>query len=128
MGERMLHATLCAVAASTIRIAQVPVATLGAFLEACAGHPTDDLEDLAEFAGFSLSTAKRAVPTLESFGLVGRDGSGRYVATADGVRRGMDRMPASRSSGAACSATAPSRCSWRAWRSGRTWTRRSGRR
>lgn len=90
MGERMPHATLCAVAASTIRIAQVPVATLGAFLEACAGHPTDDLEDLAEFAGFSLSTAKRAVPTLESFGLVGRDGSGRYVARADGVRRGMD--------------------------------------
>jgi DNA-binding IclR family transcriptional regulator len=86
----MLHATFCAVVASTIRIAQVPVATLGAFLEACAGHPTGDLEDLAEFAGFSLSTAKRAVPTLESFGLVSRDGSGRYVATADGVRRGMD--------------------------------------
>lgn len=68
----------------------MPVPTLGAFLEACATHPTDDLADLSEFAGFSISTGKRAIPTLESFSLVTRDGSGRFVSTADGVRRGMD--------------------------------------
>lgn len=70
----------------------MPVPTLGAFLEACAAHPTDDLADLSEFAGFSPSTGKRALPTLESLALVGRDDSGRYIATADGVHRGMDAV------------------------------------
>jgi Mn-dependent DtxR family transcriptional regulator len=75
---------------STIRIAEVSISTLGAFLEACAAHPTADLTELGEFAGFSHSTAKKAIPSLESLALVRRDESGRYVVKADGVRRGMD--------------------------------------
>ena len=85
-----MDGTICAVLGSTLRLAEVPVATLGAFLEACAAHPTDDLGDLSEFAGFSRSTGRKAVPTLESLALVKRDGSGRFAATTEGVRRGMD--------------------------------------
>jgi hypothetical protein len=78
------------VSASTLRIAEVPVSTLGSFLEACAAHSTESLQELADFAGFSVSTAKRAVPSLVSLGLVKRDGSGRFTVAVDGVRRGMD--------------------------------------
>jgi hypothetical protein len=90
MGWRIAHANLFGMTVSTLRILEVPVPTLGAFLEACAAHPTDDLEDLSEFAGFSRSTGRKAIPTLESFGLVKRDSRGRYAATVEGVRRGMD--------------------------------------
>jgi hypothetical protein len=86
----MTHATLAGIAMSMLRIAQVPIPTLGAFLEACATHPTDDLGEVSQFAGFSASTARKAIATLESLGLIGRDHSGRYVVRAEGVRRGMD--------------------------------------
>lgn len=75
---------------STLRIAQVPVPTLGALLEACATHPTGDLREISQFAGFSASTGKKAIRTLESLSLIGKDGSGRYVVTAQGVHRGME--------------------------------------
>jgi hypothetical protein len=86
----MVHATFSGMETSTLRIVQLPTPTLGAFLEAVAVHPTDSLEDVSKFAGFSVSTGKKAMPTLESLGLVGKDASGRWNVRADGVRRGMD--------------------------------------
>lgn len=72
-----------------VRIYPIPVSTLGAFMEACATHSTDTVADLAEYAGFSASTAKRAVPTLESLGVVARSDAGNYRIAVDGVSRGM---------------------------------------
>lgn len=72
-----------------LRITTVPASTLGTFIEACATHATDDLAELGNYAGFSLSTARRAVPTLESLGLIERTPTGMYTVTAPGVRRGM---------------------------------------
>lgn len=77
------------VAASTLRLNDVPIATLGAFMEACAAHPTADLEQLASFAGFSYSTARKAVPSLESLGILKRGDSGSYVVAVEGVARGI---------------------------------------
>jgi hypothetical protein len=67
----------------------VPIGTLAAFLVACAAHPSSDIEEVARFAGFSTATARRALPSLETLGLVTRDGDGIWRATADGVARGM---------------------------------------
>lgn len=77
-----------------LRITQVPIPTLGAFLEACATHTTDNVGEVSQFAGFSASTGKKAVSTLESLGLISKDSSGQYVVRAEGVRRGM--KPATR--------------------------------
>lgn len=73
----------------TLRLYQVPVSTLGAFVEAAAAHPTDDLDRLAEYAGFGRSTARKAVPTLETLGLVKREDGGPFRVTVDGVVRGV---------------------------------------
>lgn len=67
----------------------MPIKTLGAFLEAVFAHPADDLQQLANYAGFSQSTARRAVPTLETLGIVVRSADGCYSVTVDGVARGM---------------------------------------
>lgn len=75
----------------------VPIGTLAAFLEACAAHPSPDIEAVARFAGFSAATAKRALTSLETLGLVshGSDGGdGIWRATADGVVRGMKKESA----------------------------------
>lgn len=58
-------------------------------MEAAAAHPTSDLTQLAGFAGFSPSTARKAVPTLETLGIVKRDDTGPYIVTVDGVARGL---------------------------------------
>jgi hypothetical protein len=75
---------------TALRIHSVPISTLAAFMEACAAHPTDSAAELAEYAGFSLTTAKRAIPTLESLGVVMQNSDGTYVVLAPGVRRGMN--------------------------------------
>lgn len=74
---------------STLRLTQLPIATLGAFVEACATHETSDLQELATFAGFSYSTARKAVPALETVGVIARTGDGPYVLAVEGVTRGM---------------------------------------
>src|SRR5450830_1245275 len=83
--------TPCILAGMTVglRLELVPIGTLAAFLEACAAHPSTDIEDVAHFAGFSTTTAKRALRSLETLGLVSRGGDGIWRATADGVVRGM---------------------------------------
>jgi DNA-binding IclR family transcriptional regulator len=58
-------------------------------MEAAAAHPTSDLTQLAGFAGFSASTARKAMPTLETLGIVKRDDTGPYIVTVDGVARGI---------------------------------------
>lgn len=58
-------------------------------MEAAAAHPTSDLTQLAGFAGFSASTARKAVPTLETLGIVKRNDPGPYIVTVDGVARGI---------------------------------------
>jgi hypothetical protein len=73
----------------TLRIERVPVQTLAAFMEAVAVHPTDDVADIAEFAGFSAKTGSRALPSLETLGIVERDANGVYRVKAEGVSRGM---------------------------------------
>jgi hypothetical protein len=80
---------------ATLRIESVPIETLAAFLEAAEAHPTEDPELLASFAGFSARTAKRAVPSLETLGLLKRDQNGVFRVIASGVRRGMGLEAAS---------------------------------
>src|SRR5262249_48334163 len=70
-------------------LSDVPVSTLGAFIEAAAAHRTADIAALAKFAGFSLSTARKAVPTLQTLGIVTRDGDGIYAVAVDRVARGL---------------------------------------
>jgi hypothetical protein len=82
-------ATLYCMVASTIRVNAVPVETLGAFVEACAAHSTSDLEQLGSYAGFSRSTARKAVPSLETLNIVVRGSDGTYAVAVDGVTRGM---------------------------------------
>jgi hypothetical protein len=53
-------------------------------------HPGQDPTSLAAFAGFSASTARKALPTLEALNLVKRDAEGRCTSHADGVTRGGD--------------------------------------
>jgi hypothetical protein len=72
-----------------LRLEPVPIGTLAAFLEACAAHPCSNIEEVAGFAGFSAATARRALPSLESLGLVSRGDDGVWRAAADGVVRGM---------------------------------------
>lgn len=72
-----------------LRIDRVPVATLAAFMQAVSAHTSRDQGELASFAGFSPSTAKRALPTLETLGVIERDADGVYRIAADGVQRGM---------------------------------------
>lgn len=72
-----------------LRISRVPVPTLAAFMEAVAAHPTDDAGEIAEFAGFSAKTGSRALPSLETLGVVQRDSDGVYRIKVDGVSRGM---------------------------------------
>ena len=52
-------------------------------------HSTDDLERLGSYAGFSRSTAQKAVPTLETLGILKRDSGGRYKVVVEGVVRGL---------------------------------------
>ena len=63
--------------------------TLAAFLEACAAHPSADIEEVARFADFNTRTAKSALTSLETLGLAKQDGNGVWRATAPGVARGM---------------------------------------
>ena len=79
----------CPAMTDALRLMDVPVPTMCAFLEASAVHATSDLTELAEFAGFSPSTAKRAVPSLETLGLLRRSDSSGYKPVAEGLRRGM---------------------------------------
>lgn len=73
-----------------LRVQDVPPRTLLSFLEATAVHPGQGLESVSSFAGFSVSTARKALPTLESLELVERDAEGHYNATSpSGVHRGM---------------------------------------
>lgn len=68
----------------------MPIATLAAFMEAVASHPTDDAADLSAFAGFSAATGARALPSLETLGVVERDPESRvYRLNVEGVSRGM---------------------------------------
>lgn len=76
-------------ATSPLRLNEVPVSTLGAFMEAAAAHRTSDLGQLAGFAGFSSSTARKAVPTLETLGILKHEDTGPYTVTVDGVARGI---------------------------------------
>lgn len=76
-------------AVSTLRLNEVPVPTLGAFMEACTAHTTTDLEQLGSFAGFSYSTARKAVASLEALGILKRADSGPYAVAVEGVTRGM---------------------------------------
>jgi hypothetical protein len=76
-------------AGGTLRLSEVPVATLGAFVEACATYETSDLSELATLAGFSHSTARKAVPTLETLGVIQRTNGGPYSIAVEGVSRGM---------------------------------------
>jgi hypothetical protein len=75
--------------ASTLRLGEVPISTLGAFMEACAAHPNSDLEDLAAFAGFSPSTARKALPALVTLGILDRQADGSFSVSVEGVARGM---------------------------------------
>jgi hypothetical protein len=79
-------------AVSTLRLNDVPIATLGAFMEACAVHETSDLYELAAFSGFSHSTARKAVPTLETLGIIKRTNGGPYSIAVEGVTRGMNDL------------------------------------
>jgi hypothetical protein len=72
-----------------LRVNYVPISTLAAFMEACAVHPSAGQADLATFAGFSPGTAKKAIPSLQTLGIVYRDGDGVYRIAVDGVGRGM---------------------------------------
>jgi hypothetical protein len=65
----------------------VPIATLASFAEACAAHPNQPVEVLARFAGFSVATAKRALPTLEALGLAERAQS-QWSCSVQDIRRG----------------------------------------
>jgi hypothetical protein len=71
-----------------LRVHDVPPATLLAFLEATAVHPGQDLTSVSSFAGFSPSTGRKALPTLEALRLVERDGHGCYTTAVSGLRRG----------------------------------------
>jgi hypothetical protein len=73
----------------SLRLEQVPIGTLAAFLEACGVHPSSGIEEIATFAGYSTATAKRALPSLETLGLVRRGDDGVWRAAIDGVTRGM---------------------------------------
>jgi len=78
-----------------LRLVQVPIPTLAALMEACAEKPTSEVEDLADFAGFSTVTAKRALASLETLGIVERNEDGAYHVAVEGVRRGMGLQAAS---------------------------------
>lgn len=86
----MTHATIGSMDANELWIEEVSLPTLGAYLEACAAHPTGDLYDLSEYAGFSPRTGRKAIAILVALGLVKSLDSERYVITADGVHRGME--------------------------------------
>src|SRR5260221_3645958 len=72
-----------------LRLKEVPGSALGGFLEAAAAHRARDLSQLAGFAGFSSSTARKAVPTLETLGILKQDHTDPYTVTVDGVARGI---------------------------------------
>jgi len=74
-----------------LRLSEVPIGTLGAFMEACAVHRSDDVQELAKFAGFSHSTARKVVPTLETLGIVTRGANDCYLVAVDGVSRGISQ-------------------------------------
>ncbi len=74
-------------------------------MEAAAAHPTSELTHLAGFAGFGPSTARKAVPTLETLGIVKRDDTGAYSVTVEGVGRGISDEAKEQSSDVHCSAT-----------------------
>src|SRR4051812_43358317 len=78
-----------------LRVEQVPISTLAAFMEAAAVHPSSDVQAIASFAGFSPRTAARALPSLETLGVIRRDGAGVYRVAVDGIGRGMDATAAS---------------------------------
>ena len=73
----------------SLSIMRVPIQTLSAFMEAVAVHSTSDAAELADFAGFSPKTASRALPSLETLGVVERNSAGVYRIKAEGVTRGM---------------------------------------
>ena len=74
---------------TALSISRVPIQTLAAFMEAVATHPTGDAASIAKFAGFSSKTGSRALPSLETLGVMERDASGIYRVKTDGVTRGM---------------------------------------
>lgn len=73
---------------SNLHITSVSVTMLMRVLEATSVHPHINRDRIAEFAGAGKSTTDRALVSLQTLGLVGRDTDGRYVCTSDKVRRG----------------------------------------
>jgi hypothetical protein len=71
----------------------LPIDTLTAFLEATAAHPGQPMAGVAAFAGFSDSTAQKALGSLRGLGLVERDGS-CWRCTAADIERGVSEETA----------------------------------
>lgn len=71
------------------RLADVSIDTLVAVLEAVASHKTDDVLQVANFAGLARSTVSRALLTLQSLRLVDKDEANSYFCCVPQVRRGM---------------------------------------
>ena len=97
-------------AVSTLRLDELPIATLGAFMEACATRKTSDLQELSVFAGFSVSTGRKAVRTLEALGVIQRADDATYSIAVEGVTRGMSGDAKEQIIRRALLASAPSRC------------------
>ena len=76
------------------KIYDVPISTLLAFLEATAVHPHEEQAQLATYAGYSVSTARKAIPSLLSLKLIMQGEDGKYVCTANSIRRGVDEETA----------------------------------
>ncbi len=74
--------------ASSLRLYEVPVSTIMAFVEAIAACPHCDSIAAAEFAGYGSSTAKKALTGAQTLGLI-NENSGKYTCAADSVARGM---------------------------------------
>src|SRR5258708_31479324 len=76
--------------ASVLQLRDLPISTMGAFIEAAAIKPRASVDDLAGLAGFGLSTARKALSSLGSLGVIQRDGDGLYGLAVDGASRGMN--------------------------------------
>ena len=79
-------------------------------MEAAAAYRTRDLSPLAGFAGFSRSTARQAVPTLETLGILKLEDTGAYTVTVDGVAGASPTKRRSKSSDAPYSVTGHLNC------------------
>jgi len=77
-----------------MRVSSLSFGTLIAVLEAVAGHPSETIPAIADFAGIGGSTTGRAVATLTALGLIKRAADNRFVCTASEIRRGVDEQTA----------------------------------